>query len=96
LAPTDPVFQRIAKIYHSYYQDEILKHEDTDKNRIKVNGKELSKDKYEQINGPEGVYYIYSDTKDRIENAETIVNRNKESFVTQLLNYVSVQKHDFI
>ena len=99
LSETDPVFQRIASVYHSYYTKEIEKHKDG-KNRIKVNGKEVQSEKYTQHSDEDGnVYYVWSTGENAgstIKNAETIINRNKESFVTQLLNYVSVQRHDFI
>lgn len=100
---TDPIFYRIAKTYNRYYSDQI-KHHNSGKNRVAVNGRELSEDRYDQFEDENGVYYKWSDSEKNsessrgqvIENAMTITNLAKEQFVTQLFNYVACQRADFI
>ena len=99
LASTDPVFYRLSKKYHAYLVDSIVKTDDG-KNAITINGKPVAQSKYAQHYDEDGVYYTKVedgvDTNERLINAETTVNTAKEAFVTQLFNYVSCQKLDFI
>lgn len=99
LAKTDPVFYRIAKKYRSALNNEIL-HTEDGKNRITVNGKYVPQEMYEQGKDELGWYYTWTDAGEnpgqRIEGAVTQTNPDMESFVTQLFNYVSCQKLDFI
>lgn len=99
LAEQDPVFYRISRKYHAFLVDSVEKTEDG-KNVIYVDGKQLGQKKYEQHYDENGVYYTFVkdgvDTGNRIKNAQTKVNVAKEAFVTQLFNYVSCQRLDFV
>lgn len=100
LMHTDPILYRIAKTYNAYYNDQIKKHK-SGKNRISIRGEEIAENKYIQHEDENGVYYTWvdsegEDTNKRIEEAVTMVNTAKEAFVTQLFNYVSCQRLDFI
>lgn len=95
LSSTHPIFYRIAKRYAAYFDKQILTHKDG-KNRIRVNQREVPASKYEQRTGEDGVYYVWKDTGEKIKNAETIVNHDIESFITQLLTYLSTQRVDYV
>lgn len=99
LALTDPIFYRIARRYHTALDNEIIKTPDG-KNKISVNGKILDQSLYDQHKDEYGYYYTWSDNSktpgQRINNAVTQINYDMEAFVTQLFNYIGVQKMDFI
>lgn len=100
LMHTDPILYRIAKTYNAFYNDQIKKHK-SGKNRISINGEEISENKYIQHEDDNGVYYTWADsngedTNKKIEDAVTLINIAKESFVTQLFNYVSCQRLEFM
>ena len=100
LMDSDPILYRIAKTYNAYYNDQIKKHK-SGKNRISIRGEEVAENKYIQHEDENGVYYTWADsegedTNKRIEEAVTMINTAKEAFVTQLFNYVSCQRLDFI
>jgi hypothetical protein len=67
LSTTNPIFYRISKQYHSYFEKQILKHKDG-KNRIRKTDtlKELPKDSYNQHYDENGVYYVDSKTGERL------------------------------
>lgn len=91
---TDPVFWRINNIYHAYYDRQILRHED-DTIRIQVNGKELPKNAYRQVDGGGITVFMDAESGEIIKNAEVMINNSVESFVTQFLDYLSVRRLEF-
>ena len=99
LAKQKPMFYRLYKIYNSYLEQSVLKHEDG-KPRITVNGVERDTNTYQHHYDENGVYYTEikdgEDTNQRIIDAVTMTDVAKEAFVTQFFNYVSSQRLDFI
>lgn len=98
-ANENPIFTRLAKIYRSYLDASVIKHE-SGKNKITVDGVEFPESEYAQHTDKNGVYYtLVADGKDtgkRIANAVTVVDSSKEAFVTQMFNFVSSQRLGFI
>lgn len=91
---TDPVFWRINNIYHAYYDRQILRHDDNTI-RIQVDGKELPKKSYRQVEGGGVTVFMDAESGEIIKNAEIMINNSVESFVTQFLDYLSVRRLEF-
>ena len=100
LSSQDPIFWRIARKYHGAKEGEIIKWKKSKKNVIYIDGIEANEDEYAQHRDENGFYYTWvedgEDTGNRITNAVTQVDPDKESFVTQLFNFVACQRLDFI
>ena len=91
---TDPVFWRINNIYHAYYDRQILRHDDNTI-RIQVDGKELPKKSYRQVEGGGVTVFMDAESGEIIKNAEIMINNSVESFVTQFLDYLSIRRLEF-
>lgn len=98
-AKENPIFMRLSKIYRSYLDTSVIKH-NSGKNKITVDGVEFPESEYAQHKDQNGVYYTLledgEDTGKRITNAVTLVDSSKEAFVTQMFNFVSSQRLGFI
>lgn len=102
LAQTEPIFYRLERKYAALLNNSIKKHDDGKYVIIKKNGEQFDKNSYLQHNGEYGVYFTYADkngkdTQQRIdENDYDVDTTSSEALATQIFNFVSSQKLDFM
>lgn len=102
LAETEPVFYRLERKLNALLNNSIKKHYDGKYILIGKDGEPLKKNSYFQHNGEDGIYFTSAD-KDGKDSGNVISeydydvdSTSSEALATQLFNFVSCQKLDFM
>ena len=102
LAETEPVFYRLERKLNALLNNSIKKHDDGKYILIGKDGEPLKKNSYFQHNGEDGIYFTSAD-KDGKDSGNIISeydydvdSTSSEALATQLFNFVSCQKLDFM
>lgn len=102
LAETDPIFYRLERKFSALLNNSIKKYDDGKCILIKKDGSIYLKDSYYQHNGEDGIYFTYADedgkdSGNRISEYDYDVDTtSSEALATQIFNFVSSQKLDFM
>lgn len=102
LAETEPVFYRLERKLNALMNNSIKKHDDGKYILIGKDGEPLKKNSYYQHNGEDGIYFTYADKDGK--DTGNVINEydydvdttSSEALATQLFNFVSCQKLDFM
>lgn len=102
LSETEPVFYRLERKLNALMNNSIKKHDNGNYILIGKDGKQLEKNSYYQHNGEDGIYFTYADKEGK--DTGNVINEydydvdttSSEALATQLFNFVSCQKLDFM